>query len=176
MVVYRLFLWQNNTISWNIYLHEVIILEDKRDGDGGITNRQELEVRWGDCDAAGILYYAKYFDLFTDGRVALLKQIGIPYYQFFHDQGIVVVVLEATCRYRKSLRLEERYIMDTTLSTPRRTGMVFDYIITSAGSKQLVAEGRTAHAFVGDNGKPFDLRKKHPEIWSKLQEKFNNNI
>jgi acyl-CoA thioester hydrolase len=154
----------------------VIILEDKHDGVGGITNRQELEVRWGDCDAAGILYYAKYFDLFTDGRVALLKQIGIPYYQFFHDQGIVVVVLEATCRYRKSLRLEERYIMDTKLSPPGRTGMVFDYIITSAGSGQLVAEGRTAHTFVDEAGKPFNLKKKHPGLWSKLQEKFNHNI
>ena len=151
-------------------------MEDISTGTGVITNRQELEVRWGDCDAAGVLYYAKYFDLFTDGRVALLKQIGIPYHQFFHDRGIVVVVLEATCRYSKSLRLEERYIMETTLSPPRRTGMVFEYHITSAGGKQLVAEGRTAHAFVGDNGKPFDLRKKHPEIWAKLQEKFNNNI
>jgi acyl-CoA thioester hydrolase len=154
----------------------VIILEDKHNGAGTITNRQELEVRWGDCDAAGILYYAKYFDLFTDGRVALLKHIGIPYYQFFHDQGIVVVVLEATCRYRKSLRLEERYIMDTTLSPPGRTGMVFDYIITSAGSGQLVAEGRTAHTFVDEAGKPFNLKKKHPELWLKLQEKFNHNI
>ncbi|MDD4767988.1 MAG: thioesterase family protein [Desulfotomaculaceae bacterium] len=143
---------------------------------GGITNRQELEVRWGDCDAAGIVYYAKYFDLFTDGRVALLKKINIPYQKFFHSQGIVVVVVEATCRYRKSLQPEERYFLKTTLSRLSRSRMIFDYVITSAENEQLAAEGRTVHAFVDDTGKPFDIKKKYPQLWSQLQENYNQNI
>ena len=142
----------------------------------GITNRQELEVRWGDCDAAGIVYYAKYFDLFTDGRVALLKKINIPYQKFFHDQGIVVVAVEATCRYRKSLLPEERYFLSTKLSRLSRSRMVFDYVITSAENEQLVAEGRTVHAFVDSTGKPFDIKKKHPGLWSQLQGNYYKNI
>lgn len=142
----------------------------------GITNRQELEVRWGDCDAAGIVYYAKYFDLFTDGRVALLKKINIPYQKFFHSQGIVVVAVEATCRYRKSLQPEERYFLKTTLSRLSRSRMIFDYVITSAESDQLAAEGRTIHAFVDGTGKPFDIKKKHPRLWSQLQENYHQNI
>lgn len=139
----------------------------------GVTNRQELEVRWGDCDAAGIVYYAKYFDLFTDGRVALLKKINIPYQKFFHNQGIVVVAVEATCRYRKSLLPEERYFLSTTLSRLSRTRMVFDYVITGAENGHLVAEGRTVHAFVDGAGKPFDIKKKHPGLWSQLLENYN---
>ena len=27
-----------------------------------IACEREMEVRWGDCDAAGIVYYARYFD------------------------------------------------------------------------------------------------------------------
>lgn len=142
----------------------------------GVTNRQELEVRWGDCDAAGIVYYAKYFDLFTDGRVALFKKINIPYQSFFHNQGIVMVAVEANCRYRKSLLPEERYFLNTTLSRLSRTRMVFDYVITSAENGQLVAEGRTVHAFVDSTGKPFDIKKKHPGLWSTLQENYNKNI
>jgi acyl-CoA thioester hydrolase len=61
-----------------------------------IVCEQEREVRWGDCDAAGIVYYARYFDWFTDGRIALLKQIALPYQQFFHEQGITVVAVEAS--------------------------------------------------------------------------------
>lgn len=139
----------------------------------GVTNRQELEVRWGDCDAAGIVYYAKYFDLFTDGRVALLKKINIPYQKFFHNQGIVVVAVEASCRYRKSLLPEERYFLSTTLSRLSRTRMVFDYVITGAENGHLVAEGRTVHAFVDGAGKPFDIKKKHPGLWSQLLENYN---
>lgn len=142
----------------------------------GFSNRQELEVRWGDCDAAGIVYYAKYFDLFTDGRVALLKKINIPYQKFFHNQGIVVVAVEATCRYRKSLLPEEKYFLNTTLSRLGRTRMVFDYVITSAENEQTVAEGRTVHAFVDSEGKPFDIKKRHPGLWSLLQENYNKVI
>jgi acyl-CoA thioester hydrolase len=140
-----------------------------------ITNRQELEVRWGDCDAAGIVYYAKYFDWFTDGRVALLKKIGIPYQKFFHEQGIVVVAVEATCRYRKSLLPEEKYFLNTTLSRLGRTRMLFDYIITAA-DETLVAEGHTVHAYVDNTGKPFDIKKKRPALWSKLQDQYNISI
>lgn len=151
-------------------------MENKCSTVDGVTNRQELEVRWGDCDAAGIVYYAKYFDLFTDGRVALLKKINIPYQKFFHDQGIVVVAVEATCRYRKSLLPEERYFLNTTMSRLGRTRMIFDYVITSADNEQLVAEGRTVHAFVDGAGKPFDIKKKYPVLWSQLLENYNKNI
>ncbi len=151
-------------------------MKDKRSAAGGITNRQELEVRWGDCDAAGILYNAKYFDLFTDGRVALFKKINLPYQKYFHNQGIVVVVVEASCRYRKSLFPEERYFLDTTLTRLTRSRMVFDYVITSAENNQLAAGGRTVHAFVDSMGKPFDIQKKHPLLWSQLQENYNKSI
>lgn len=48
------------------------------------TCRLGLEVGWGDVDAAGIVYYVKYFDWFSDGRVALLKQVNLPYYSLWY--------------------------------------------------------------------------------------------
>lgn len=35
----------------------------------------EMIVTWGDCDPAGISYYAKNFDWFTNGRMQLLDFI-----------------------------------------------------------------------------------------------------
>lgn len=140
------------------------------EGSGEITCAQEMEVRWGDCDAAGIVYYAKYFDWFTDGRIALLKQIGLPYQKFFHEQGIVVVVIEASCRYRKNLRSEEKYMLSTTFTKLGRTRMVYDYLITKPEDQSVVAEGRTVHAYIDETGKPFDIKKRRPDLWEKLLE------
>lgn len=142
------------------------------EGSRSLSNEQEMEVRWGDCDAAGIVYYAKYFDLFTDGRVALLKQVGLPYQQFFHEQGIVVVAVEATCRYRKNLKPEEKYILNTRLAHLGRTRMIFEYVITKLEDKTVATEGRTVHTFVNDTGKPFDLKKKRPDLWAQLEERI----
>ena len=140
------------------------------EGGRSISNEQEMEVRWGDCDAAGIVYYAKYFDLFTDGRVALLRQVGLPYQQFFHEQGIVVVAVEASCRYRKNLKPEEKYILNTRLAHLGRTRMIFEYVITKQEDQSIATEGRTVHTFVNDTGKPFDLKKRRPDLWTKLEE------
>ena len=144
--------------------------KDVVEGGKSISNEQEMEVRWGDCDAAGIVYYAKYFDLFTDGRVALLKKVGLPYQQFFHEQGIVVVAVEATSRYRKNLKPEEKYILSTRLAHLGRTRMIFEYVITKHEDQSVATEGRTVHTFVDDTGKPFDLKKRRPDLWAKLEE------
>lgn len=135
----------------------------------GVVCVQVREVRWGDCDAAGIVYYARFFDWFTDGRIALLKQIGLPYQQFFHEQGVTVVAVEASCRYKKTLKPEEKYILRTTLSYLGRTRMIFDYLITKPGENPgKAAGGRTTHAYVDVTGRPFDLKKKRPALWEKL--------
>jgi len=141
--------------------------------DFNVTNRQELEVRWGDCDAAGIVYHVKYFDWFTDGRVALFKEMNMSYQKFFHQQGIVLVAVEASCRYRKSLYPEEKYILDTAFSHLSRTRMIFDYVITRFEDETVVAEGRTVHAYVDVKGKPFDIKKRHPDLWLKLSGLLN---
>lgn len=136
----------------------------------GISNKQEMEVRWGDCDAAGIVYHARYFDLFTDGRVALFKQIGLPYQQTFHEQGIVVVVVEASCRYLSSLKPEDRYILTTTLTHLGRTRMNFAYVITRPDTNAVAVEGKTMHTYVDTQGKPFDIKKRRPDLWEQLEQ------
>lgn len=129
---------------------------------------QEMEVRWGDCDAAGIVYYPRYFDWFTDGRVALLKQIKLPYQTCFHEQGIVMVTLEAFCRYRKPLKPEDKCTLRTEISELGRTRMAFNYVVTRSEDGSVAAEGKTVHVYTDPAGKPFDVKKKHPLLWGNL--------
>ncbi|MDQ7096363.1 thioesterase family protein [Desulfosporosinus sp. PR] len=140
----------------------------KNDETYKLISRMNFEIRWGDCDAAGITYYAKYLDWFTDGRIDFLKQVGLPYHEFFHKAGIVTVALEANCRYKKLLRLEQPVILETTLFELSRTRMKFKYRILTIDEVEA-AEGYTTHAFVDFiQGKPLDIRKRHPHLWKKL--------
>jgi len=127
----------------------------------------EFTVRWGDCDAAGITYYAKYFDWFTDGRIALLEKVGLPYMATFHNHGIELVVIDAFCRYRLSLRPVEKVFLETGISSLTRTRITFTYRILKEDNT-IAAEGSTNHAFVDERGKPFNLAKKHPELWDEI--------
>lgn len=135
--------------------------------DDKLTERVEFTVRWGDCDAAGITYYVKYFDWFTDGRIALLESVGLPYIDTFHKQKIELVVIDAFCRYRLSLRPSERIYLETSIVSLSRTRITFTYRILKEDNT-VAAEGSTNHAFVDERGKPFNLAKKHPELWNEI--------
>ncbi len=138
------------------------------DGERAVC-RLEMKVRWGDCDPAGIVYYAKYFDWFSDGRIELFKQIGLPYWNIFHKQGIELVAIEAGCRYRQPLRPEEEIILETCLARLTRSRLEFTYRVFKKEDGALAVEGTTVHAYVDSQGKPFDVKKRHPLLWEKMQ-------
>ncbi len=130
--------------------------------------QKEMEVGWGDCDAAGITYYAKYFDWFSYGRIELFKKIGLPYLACFHEQGISLVTVEALCFYKQSLKPEQGIVLETWLSGLTRARMEFRYRVFRKEDGVLAAEGMTAHAYVDAKIKPFDLKKRYPTLWEKL--------
>jgi len=129
--------------------------------------RMEFTVRWGDCDAAGITYYAKYFEWFTDGRIAFLEKVGLPYMATFHNRGVELVVIDAFCRYRLSLRPVEKVVLETSVTSLTRTRVTFAYRVLKEDNT-VAAEGSTNHAFVDERGKPFNLAKRYPELWDEI--------
>lgn len=127
----------------------------------------EMSITWGDCDAAGISYYARTFDWFTNGRMFFWEKSDVPYMQTFHQLGIAIVCLTADCQYKKMLRPEDKVIVRTSLTEFTRSRMAFHYqIIKDDG--QIACEGVTTHTYVDNDGNPFNLKKRFPELWEKL--------
>lgn len=127
----------------------------------------DMTVTWGDCDAAGISYYAKNFDWFTNGRMSLLDHYGFSYIDVFHEQGILLVCLKAHSDYKKMLKPLEQITVRTTLSELSRTRITFTYQLLKSNG-QVAADGYTSHAFVDKVGKPFNLEKRYSDLWKQL--------
>ncbi|MDY0407097.1 acyl-CoA thioesterase [Virgibacillus sp. 179-BFC.A HS] len=133
-----------------------------------------MTVTWGDCDAAGISYYARNFEWFTDARMQFFADTGFPYMETFQNQGISLVCLKADCNYKKMLRPLEKIKIRTTLSVLTRSRLAFAYQVLKENG-ELAAEGMTSHAYVDDDGKPFNLKKRFPELWEKMSEIYLQN-
>jgi 4-hydroxybenzoyl-CoA thioesterase len=41
-----------------------------------LTNRRDVQIQWGDCDPANIVYYPRYFAMFDESTAALLALGG----------------------------------------------------------------------------------------------------
>lgn len=136
-----------------------------------LTYDYVMTVKWGDCDAAGISYYAKNFEWFTDARFQFLSHFGFSYIETFHNKGINLVCLKAESDYRKMVRPLETITIRTKLSLLTRTRMTFTYQVLKEDG-ELAAVGETALTCVSSEGQPFNLEKKFPELWNALLTKL----
>ncbi|MGD2063769.1 MAG: thioesterase family protein [Nitrospirota bacterium] len=62
------------------------------------------QVAYGDADAAGVVYYARYLEIMERARWAWLADLGIDVAQL-HRDGVIFVVAEAHVRYRRAAPL-----------------------------------------------------------------------
>lgn len=53
------------------------------------TNDYEVLVAWGDCDAAGIVFYPNYFKMFNAATDALFASAGFPLRRLIDEFGTV---------------------------------------------------------------------------------------
>lgn len=131
-------------------------------------------VGWGDCDAAGRTYFARYFEWFTNGYMGLLDHYGLPYIDTFHRNNIFLVCLKTNCEYKKMVTPLERLTLKTALTLATRTRMEFRYRLVNTNG-DIVAFGNTSHAYVDQHGKPMNLEKQFPRLWQQLTKAFHNN-
>ena len=108
-----------------------------------------VRVRYAETDQMGVVYYANYLVWFEIGRVELLRSLGLAYSQMETDHGLILPVVEATCRYRSPARYDDQILIETRPSLLRGSVLKFAYRILRAGSDgaepQLLAEGETVH-------------------------------
>lgn len=119
------------------------------------TSRYVVRVRFGETDLMGIVHHAAYLSYFEAGRVEYLRRRGIEYLEWA-QRGIHLPVVEARLRYKKTARFDERLVVESRLSRLTRVTVEFSYRILRAshGAEELVTEGHTLLACVGDDHVP----------------------
>src|ERR1700750_2850779 len=77
-----------------------------RRGEGvTVEHTSTVQVRWGDVDAAGIVFYPRFYEWYDYGCEALFTSLGLPWPQTFPKYGIVgVPILESGSRFPSPAR------------------------------------------------------------------------
>lgn len=147
-----------------------------------LTDTVRFRVRYDESDQMGITYHARYLDWFVIGRTELLRTLGLPYARLEQD-GLLLPVLEAHCRYLAATRYDDVVEVKTELTAIGRTRLTFSYEVwcrstTSDGAGSvpiekeadavLVTTGETKHVFVDKSQRPVDVRKRFPRVWETL--------
>ena len=79
----------------------------------------ELRVRYAETDQMGVVYYANYLVWFEVGRVEFMRSLGFDYKQMEVEDGCILPVIEATCRYKAPARYDDELLIETRLLAAR---------------------------------------------------------
>jgi acyl-CoA thioester hydrolase len=120
-----------------------------------------IRVRYAETDQMGVVYYSNYLVWMEVGRVELCKTCGFNYRDMERDDGIVLAVAEAKCRYAAPARFDDEVIVKTWISEAGTRMVTFSYEMRLAGSDRLLATGFTRHVFLTRELKRARLPEKY---------------
>ncbi len=116
-------------------------------------HRFELRVRYGDTDQMGWVYYGHYLRWFEIGRAEMMRALGRSYRSVEQDDGVLLPVLDARCRYFHGARYDELVTIESGVLDVGRATLRFGYRILGEDGARC-ALGYTAHCVVGREAKP----------------------
>ena len=123
----------------------------------------EFRVRYQETDAMGRVHHANYLTWFELGRTELLRAAGYTYRQV-EEQGYLLVIAEASCRYFLPAQYDDQLRLRTT--TTRAKGASIEHEYELFRGDQMLAKGRTVVACVDREGNI----KRLPE-WLRVDER-----
>jgi acyl-CoA thioester hydrolase len=108
----------------------------------------ELNVRFSETDAQGVVHNAVYLVWFEIARVAYLGQFPGGY-KGLVEQGIDATTTEAHVRYQDGTRFDDELRIHVRARDVRGARFRFEYVVERVNEPAaVVAEGWTAHACV----------------------------
>jgi YbgC/YbaW family acyl-CoA thioester hydrolase len=109
-------------------------------------------VRLQDVDAAGVVFFARIFELFNDALLAYCAAEGFPLRQMMECHGVILPVKHASAHFTSPLRLEDG--VSTGIVRARLDGdeLVVGYRVTArsgrATADTVAAAGTTHHVCI----------------------------
>jgi acyl-CoA thioester hydrolase len=120
-----------------------------------------LRVRYAETDQMGIVYHANYIIWMEVGRVEYCRVAGIRYRDLERDEGILLAVVEANCRYVSAAMFDDEVIVRTCLVQAHPRMLRFAYEMVDAATNRVLATGETKHVFCDRQRRPVKLPEKH---------------
>ncbi len=124
------------------------------------THETRFRVRYAETDQMGVVYYANYLVWMELGRAEYCRAVGMRYRDLELNDGVLLAVVDAHCRYLSSARYDDEVAVTTWIEKANRRMVTFGYRMQNEAS-QLLATGETKHVFLGPGMRPVKLPEKY---------------
>jgi len=101
----------------------------------------ELQVRWSDCDPAGVAYYVNYFSFYEAAVVAFMDERGASWHTLLEIHKSRFPRVDARCRYLASVTFGDRIRVGFRVAELRPRAATMRFTIDRVRDGVRAAEG-----------------------------------
>ena len=99
-------------------------------------------VRWGDVDAAGIIFYGAYIRFFEFAETELFRSVGLPYSVMFDELDVWLPRVHLECDFKLAAKLDDMLHVSVYVGKIGFSSIRLDFEVRRRDEEPLVA---TAH-------------------------------
>lgn len=112
---------------------------------------RRLQVRFKDCDPAGIVFYPRYFEMINDTAEDFFAQVlDYPFHRMTPENGVPTVAIET--QFLAPSRHGDWLEISFEVQTLGRTSLTYRQVAQSAGQDRFHAQATLVH--VNREGRP----------------------
>ncbi len=129
------------------------------------SHRTAYRILYRDTDSMGVLYYGRYLELFELGRTEWQREEGLRYRDMEDEEGRMLPVVRAECRYHFPLRFDDLAQIHTVVHGWTSSTLSFRHEVYCEESGRLCAVGGVELGCVGTGDwKPTRLPDRYLEL------------
>jgi acyl-CoA thioester hydrolase len=102
--------------------------------------RIEERVRWGDVDAASIIFYGAYIRFFEFAETELFRAVGLPYGRMFDELDIWLPRAHLECDFRRAAQLDDLLEVSVFVGRIGTKSLRLNFEVRRNGEDELLAE------------------------------------
>ena len=114
-------------------------------GEGGLIGEVskftiEERVRWGDVDAARIIFYGAYIRFFEFAETELFRSVGLPYGVMFDELDVWLPRAHLECDFRRAAQLDDLLEVAVYVGRVGTKSLRLNFEVRRKGEEPPVAE------------------------------------
>ncbi len=100
----------------------------------------EERVRWGDVDAASIIFYGAYIRFFEFAETELFRAVGLPYSVMFDELDIWLPRAHLECDFRRAAKLDDMLEVCAYVGRVGNKSLRLNFEVRRRGEAETLAE------------------------------------
>src|SRR2546427_4695349 len=106
----------------------------------------EERVRWGDVDAASIIFYGSYIRFFEIAETELFRAVGFPYGKIFDELDIWLPRVHLECDFRRVAQLDDLLEVSVYAGGLGKSSLRLNFEVRRKRPDGIIEEGLIATA------------------------------